>query len=374
VALLGCGSSAIQILPQLQKKCSHVSNFIRGGTWISQPFGSTLIENVLAKSTEPGNYSYTDEEKARFANDSIFYQQFRHEMESYINKDFPCLFAGSMEEISSTKKIRQVMSEKLKSKPGLYETLEPQFTPGCRRLTPGPGYLDALVQDNVELVKSPILQVTKEGMVTKDGKEYKVDAIACATGFDCSYMPRFPIVGKGGRTLESQWNGRATAYLSHSVPGFPNYFIIGGPNSATGGGSLLLILESVMGYVMKAVQKISREHIKSMEAREQALSSWVNHLDRFFPGTVHEDDCTSWYKYNGNITGLWPGSSTHAMKALAHPRWEDYEYEYAKGYNPLEFIGNGWTVADVERGDVGYYINFADIPPVPTEEVLAKQP
>ncbi|CAG9978677.1 unnamed protein product [Clonostachys byssicola] len=374
VALLGCGSSAIQILPHLQKKCPQVYNFIRGGTWISQPFGSTYTEKILANSTEPGNYSYTKEEIERFRNDPEYYHNFRKEMESFINKDFPSLFPRSAEEIESTNKIRDNMKRKLASKPEIYEALEPRFTPGCRRLTPGPGYLEALTKDNVKLIKTPIVRVTEKGILTEDGSEWAVDAIACATGFDTSYRPRFPIIGKHGKSLNSLWEKRASAYLSHSIPGFPNYFIVGGPNSATGGGSLLLILESVIGYVIKAVQKISRENIKTMEVKKSALDSWVDHLDKYFPGTVHVDECTSWYKVNNQIIGLWPGSSLHAMQTLLHPRWEDYNYETANTRGELEWIGNGWTYEDVKRGNLGYYVDRVDIPPVPSDEVLSRQP
>lgn len=349
-------------------------NFIRGGTWISQPFGSSLTEAVLANSTESGNYSYTEEEKFRFENDPEYYQASRREMESFINKDFPCLFSGSTEEKTSTDKIRENMRQKLSSKPGLYQALEPNFTPGCRRLTPGPGYLEALIHDNVELIKSPIVQVTKSGLVTKDGKEWPVDAIACATGFDCSHMPRFPIIGRSGQSLSTRWQKRASAYLSHSIPGFPNYFTVGGPNSATGGGSLLLILESVMGYIIKAVQKISREHLRTMEVKEQPLEAWTKYLDGYFPDTVHVESCTSWYKLDGKIIGLWPGSSLHAMKTLENPRWEDYSYEKDEGKSELDWVGNGWTKEDVKRGSLGYYVDNADIPPVPSEEILSAQP
>lgn len=374
VALLGCGSSAIQILPQLQKKCPRIINFIRGGTWVSQPFGSTLTEGIIANGSESGNYSYSPEELKRFANDKAYYQEFRKEMESFINKDFPCLFPDSNEERAGTKKIQDNMRQKLASKPGLYEALEPTFRPGCRRLTPGPGYLEALVQDNVSLVKSPICKVTKDGLATQDGNHWKVDAIVCATGFDCSHVPRFPIIGRNGTDLATMWQQRAVAYLSHSIPEFPNYFIVGGPNSATGGGSLLLILESVMAYIIKAVQKISREHILAMEVKKSALSSWQHYLDGYFPATVHLDSCTSWYKVNGQIIGLWPGSSLHAMKALQHPRWEDYEYK-ASDEDPNTFwIGNGWTQEDVKRGSLGYYVDQADIPSIPSEYTLSKQP
>lgn len=162
--------------------------------------------------------------------------------------------------------------------------------------------------------------------------------------------------------------------MSHSIPGFPNYFMVGGPNSATDGSSLLLILESVIGYVVKAISKISREHLRSMEVKDSALTSWQAYLDCYFPRTVHIDQCTSWYKVNNKITGLWPGSSVHAYKTLEHPRWEDYEYETLARHDPLDWIGNGWTIADVEWGDLSFYLDLVEYPTIPSDECLDLQP
>ncbi|EFX05107.1 flavin-binding monooxygenase [Grosmannia clavigera kw1407] len=374
VALIGSGSSAVQILPHLQEKCPQVSNFVRGGAWISRSFGSTFIEDILSLSDEPGNYTYTDEEVAKFEQDDKFYYALRREMESSINKDFPRLFPGSIEETEATERIKIIMRWKLFQKIGLYEKLEPSFVPGCRRLTPGPGYLEALVQDNVDVITAGIDHVTEEGVMAKDGKEYKVDAIICATGFDCSHIPRFSIQGRDGHLLGDRWRGRASAYMSHSVPGFPNFFVVGGPNSATGTGSLLLILESVIGYVVQAVSKISREHIKSMEVREDSLMSWEAILDKFFLNTVYVDKCQSWYKYGEKVVGLWPGSNVHAIQTLKSPRWEDYTYEPVEGTDKLDWLGNGWTTADLKRDGLGYYVDDTDVPPVPAEEVLKRQP
>ena len=349
-------------------------NFVRGGTWISQPFGAEFTEGILAGGDEPGNYSYTEEEIERFKSDPDHYHKFRKAMERSINADYPCLFPGRPEELQGTQKIKNIMKAKLASKPGLYEALEPDFIPGCRRLTPGPGYLEALVRDNVKLIKTPITKVVKNGVMTSDGKVWEVDGVACATGFDASHMPRFPVIGRGGVPISTVWKDHATAYLSHSVPAFPNYFIVGGPNSATGGGSLLLILESVMSYIIKAVQKISREHIKAMEVKQSALDSWSAYLDNYLPRTVHVDRCSSWYKIDGRIIGLYPGSSLHAMKTMQNPRWEDYEYESLEGHNAMEWLGNGWTTEDVEKGDLSCYLDAVDIPPVPTKEILMRQP
>lgn len=149
------------MLPKLQAKASTVHNFVRGGTWISQPFGSTFTTDTLAQSDEPGNYTYTADEKHRFAHDTPYYKKFRKAMERAINMDYPCLFPGSPEELAGTAAIMSNMESKLALKPEVYQALKPKFIPGCRRLTPGPGYLESLTKGNVDFITTPITQVSK---------------------------------------------------------------------------------------------------------------------------------------------------------------------------------------------------------------------
>jgi cation diffusion facilitator CzcD-associated flavoprotein CzcO len=99
------------------------------------------------------------------------------------------------------------MKTKLAKKPEIYDAMVPTWLPGCRRLTPGPSYLEALVEDNVDFITDKIVKFTEEGVLTTDGKERKVDAIVCAPGFDTSYTPRFPIIGRGGETLKNHLEG-----------------------------------------------------------------------------------------------------------------------------------------------------------------------
>jgi hypothetical protein len=261
------------------------------------------------------------------------------------------------------------MQTKLAKKPEIYKALLPTWLPGCRRLTPGPGYLEALVEDNVDFITGSIIKVTETGIVTADGKERKVDAIVCATGFDTSHTPRYTTIGRNGMTLAKHWEKYPSAYMSLATPNFPNLFIIGGPNSATGGGSLLIIYESVISYIVKCVQKMQREKLLAMEISLPAEQAWIDFCDGYFPGTVHAQKCRSWYKggkEDGRVVGLWPGSSNHANRALKHPRWEDWVYrrrDESDGW--LGWLGDGWTEADRKGGDTGSYLDEADVPPIP---------
>ena len=261
------------------------------------------------------------------------------------------------------------MRTKLAKKPEILDAIIPTWLPGCRRLTPGPGYLEALVEDNVDFITDSIVKITPEGILTADGQERKVDAIVCATGFDTSYTPRFPMIGRNGITLSEQWASAPSAYMSLATPNFPNFFIVGGPNSATGGGSLLIIFESVISYIVKCIQKMQREKLRSMEISLAAEKSWDNYCAAYFPGTVHAASCRSWYKggkEDGKVVGLWPGSSNHANRVLKNPRWEDWRYKPRdESDGLLGWLGDGWTEADRNGGDTSAYLDEADFPPIP---------
>lgn len=116
------------------------------------------------------------------------------------------------------------MRRKLASKPDIAEKMVPKdYAVGCRRPTPGNGYLEALCEDNVEVVSDSIAEITPSGIKTADGVEHEVDIIVCATGFDVSWRPAYPTVGREGRSLAEEWKEIPSTYLSITVPHFPNY-------------------------------------------------------------------------------------------------------------------------------------------------------
>ena len=288
------------------------------------------------------------------------------------------IFLHDISNKSGYQSIINNMKTKLAKKPEIFDAMVPAWLPGCRRLTPGPGYLEALVEDNVEFITNPIVTITEQGILTADGKERKVDAIVCATGFDTSHTPRYPTIGRNGVTLEDHWKETPTAYMSLATANFPNLFIVGGPNSATGGGSLLIIFESVISYIVQCIQKLQREKLLSMEISPAAEKAWNDYCDAYFPGTVHVSTCRSWYKggkEDGRVVGLWPGSSNHANRTLKHPRWEDWVYRYRDPSDGLlGWLGDGWTEADRNGGDTSSYLDEADIPPTPESVKNVKLP
>ena len=119
--------------------------------------------------------------------------------------------------------ITKHMQKMLKDDPKLTKKLIPDFAMGCRRLGPGEGFLEALTAENVTIADSDIESFTEKGVKCKDGTEYEVDIIICATGFDVSFRPYFPVIGKGGKSLAEEWTPTPEAYLAMAARGFPNF-------------------------------------------------------------------------------------------------------------------------------------------------------
>jgi hypothetical protein len=256
------------------------------------------------------------------------------------------------------------MKRRLARKPELLDEILPPFPPVCRRLTPGPGYLEALTDDKVDVITSDIVKVVADGIVTADGRHHPIDALVCATGFDTTFTPRFPIIGQNGLSLSERWKEVPETYIAVAVDHFPNYFISLGPNAALGEGNLLLMIEKEIEYFTECVSKMQRDNIRSMSPRIDAVKRFAVHCEQYFSRTVFSMNCRSWYKggtENGRVTALWPGklllcltlslstnaggsigSSLHSMKVMAHPRWEDFEYQY-DNENPNGWLGDGWV-------------------------------
>ncbi|KAF8583198.1 FAD/NAD(P)-binding domain-containing protein [Ramaria rubella] len=367
IAVIGVGSSAIQIVPHVQPKASRLANFVRGKTWIAAPFAASEIQ---ARSPGADNHYFTEEEKREFE-DEEYYSNFRRKLEDELNSIHGVTIRGHEKQLMGVKLFKESMIEKLAKKPEIAEHLIPSFPVACRRLTPGPGYLEALVQDNVEFVPDHIKRVTPNGIETVDGKQRDFDIIVCATGYDASYRPRNTVIGRNGADLQEKWSDHPTTYLSVATDGFPNWFYMLGPNSGVGSGSLLVLLERQIEYIIAVIAKLQRERIKSIEVKKEAVDAFEDYMQNYFPTTVYSEKCRTWYKMGaegGRVVGLWPGSGLHALKTLANPRWEDYTYEYLdNGKKLFYWLGNGWTADERdEKGNRAYYLDEIDYPPVPS--------
>lgn len=224
----------------------------------------------------------------------------------------PHTLKGTPEQISGQQFLTKEMKRRLARKPELIDKIVPTFSPGCRRLTPGPGYLEALTDDKVDVIFSGIAEVDAEGIRTLDGQHRPVDAIVCATGFDTTFQPRFPIVGRSGISLAEKWKEVPETYIAVTTDDFPNYFITLGPNSALGAGNLLVLIEKQVDYITWCIAKMQRDNVRSMAPRKEVVKQFSRYCEEYFKDTVFGEKCRSWYKAGrdeGRIVALWPGQS-----------------------------------------------------------------
>lgn len=383
IGVIGSGSSSIQIVPSLQRlEGTNLTVFARSKTWISPSFGQEFFQNFGMKTFEiPAEF------RDRFVSDPHYYQTFRLAVEEDGNAIHAVTIKGTPLQACAKDMFHEHMKKRLESRPEIFEALLPGFSPGCRRLTPGPGYLEALTQPNVSFVTSPITHISSDAIHTADNAIHTIDTLVCATGFKSSCAPPFPIHGSGGLTLKDKWGNRPSTYLSHSTSLFPNLFFMLGPNSAIGSGALTLMIENTGDYIIRAIRKLQRENIAAMVVKKEREEDFMAYLDAYFEQTVFSEECRSWYKNEDKkITGLWPGSNLHMVEALRSFRGEDWEYVYVeelegetngevngqgrKGVNRLAWLGNGWSVNQLEERDLAWYLypNFLQRPVAPRPE------
>jgi cation diffusion facilitator CzcD-associated flavoprotein CzcO len=186
----------------------------------------------------------------------------------------------STENRRSSKVTTARMRAALNNDPQLCETLIPKWVIGCRRLTPGEGYLESFLLPTVTLEQSPISQITTTGITTTAGQHHDLDVIICATGFNVSHIPPFPVIGRSGHSLAELWKDEPESYLSVMCPSMPNCFFFTGPNATVGHGTLLTSMGWTAEYILRWCGKIAGEGIHSTAPTKSATQEFVRYGDK----------------------------------------------------------------------------------------------
>lgn len=182
----------------------------------------------------------------------------------------------------------RVTREKLSGRPELLDMFSPSFGVGCRRITPGAGYLEALCENNVKLFTGDIEAISDAGL-TVSGHHVDADVLVCATGFNTSAVPPFSVVGRKGVTLAESFSPFPQSYLSLAVAGFPNYFMMLGPNSGIAAGSLNPVIEAQGDYIIKCIRKLQKEDYVSMMPKQDRVDDFTEYVGDYFKKTVFMD-------------------------------------------------------------------------------------
>ncbi|ETI20877.1 hypothetical protein G647_07220 [Cladophialophora carrionii CBS 160.54] len=357
VAVIGIGSSGIQIISKIASQVKQLYLWVRSPTWITAGFAQRFAgpngANFHCKYNKPPGWA--------FAENPELFLKYSKMIESELNVRFKFILNGTPEAEGAREFARNEMMQKLGStKPELLEAIIPKnFGVGCRRPTPGNGFLESLNQDNVRVFTSPMKEINAEGFVDNEGQQHDVDVIICATGFNTSWIPRFPVEANG-HSIAKMWAKEATSYLSLGVSHMPNYFMMGGPYGPLGHGSFLPIIETLAGNIIQVIQKMQKDRIKSLTPKPEIAEQFREHAQLFLKRTAWTSGCSSWFK-QGRIDGplpMFPASRLVYMDLLATPRFEDYNIEYLNSLNMFEFLGNGFASREFDGRDLSYYLGL----------------
>ena len=209
---------------------------------------------------------------------------------------------------------RQVADPELRAK------LAPQYTLGCKRVLLSDDFYPAICQPNVEVITDRIREVRANSIITEDGKEHEIDAIICGTGFHVT-DPQLPhcIHGRGGQSLAESWQTGPQAYLGTSVTGFPNLFLLIGPNTGLGHTSMIFMIESQVKYIMDCLRTMRRRNLQTVELRRESQEAFNTEMQKRMQGTVWTSGCASWYlDARGHNTTLWPGFTFEFRRRTRH--------------------------------------------------------
>jgi cation diffusion facilitator CzcD-associated flavoprotein CzcO len=294
VAVIGTGASAIQFIPEIQAKVDKLYVFQRTAPWIVPRHDRPLapVERQIFRRFPPAQKMmragiYGFRELLGFA--------FRHP------------WAMRLLQPIARRHLRRSIAD-----PVLRAKLTPNYLMGCKRVLISNDYFPALSQPNVELVTDGIREVREHSIIDSDGVEYAIDAIILGTGFHVSDFPfSSKICGRDGRTLSEIWQGSPKALAGTMVAGFPNLFLLPGPNTGLGHSSVIFMLEAQIEHALSAFHYLRDHNLVSIDARPEAQADYVANVDKMMRGTVWTSGgCQSWYlDVTGRNSTLWPADS-----------------------------------------------------------------
>lgn len=309
VAVIGTGASSIQFVPHIQPRVSRLHLFQRTPPWIvpHRDRRTSRFERALYRAFPPAQRLVR---ALVYWSRELFVLRLMHPRE------------GSLPERVALRHLHAQVSD-----PGLRAKLTPDYRIGCKRVLISNDYYPSLTQPNVEVVTEGIRAIGPRGIVTADGVEREVDTIVLGTGFHVTDMPVAEwIHGRDGRTLADEWQGSPQAYLGTSVAGFPNLFMLVGPNTGLGHNSIVFMIESQLNHLIDCLRFIDARGLNVVEVRENVERTFNEQLQRELEGSVWTSGgCMSWYiDENGRNATVWPGFTWRYRQRLRHFRPADY--------------------------------------------------
>ena len=310
VAVIGTGASAIQFVPQIQPRVAELKLFQRSAAYVLpkadrayRPWELALLRRLPWLQRLDRSLQYLQHEVRGLAFISLpwLMKVFRSGFDRHLRRHIP--------------------------DPALRARLQPDYPMGCKRILISNDYLPALAQANVQVIDTAIEAVTSTGIRTRDGQEHACDVLIYGTGFAATdFLAPMQIRGRDGVELNQAWREGAEAYKGISVSGFPNLFILYGPNTNLGHSSIIYMLESQFRYVLGCIQALQARGLRYLDVKAQVQQAYNRRIQADSHRTIWEQGCSSWYKTaSGKSTNNWPGYTFTYRHLTRAPELADYD-------------------------------------------------
>ena len=290
IAVIGSAASAVQLVPEIARDAARVSVFQRTPNWI----------------LPMGNRTHTESEIDRWTKHPWLARLHRWWIYLSFEARWP-LFKGNRTMQKMAQQFAERNLEEIVRNPDLRRALTPDYPLGSRRLLASDHFLPALTRENVDLITENIDHIDADGIVTADGKKILADILVLATGFrSTEFLAPMEIIGRDGKSLENSWRDGAEAYLGLTVPGFPNFFMMYGPNTNLGHNSIIFMIECQTAYIMDCLRQMDERNLAALDLKSDVMKRFNQKIQQELEKTVFAQAERSWYKTAaGKITNNW---------------------------------------------------------------------
>lgn len=310
VGVIGTGSTAVQITSALVPRVERFDLFQRTAQWVYPA----------------PNPTYSEAERAAFRADPVAFEQLVQRLRtSMIERIVSAVTDVNSPQLAQVEQLCQQHLDTVRD-PELRRRLTPPYKAMCKRLVMSGDFYEAIQQPNAHLVTAPIERVEPAGVRTSDGELHELDVLVLATGFHPDRFIRpTTVLGRDGVDLDDVWADGPVAHLSVTVPGFPNFFMLNGPNGPVGNFSLIEVAELQLGYSLQVVEGIRRGDYREASPTPEATARFEAERRAAAATTVWVTGCDSWYLDRHGVPASWTFSHTRFADEMARPQLADYD-------------------------------------------------
>lgn len=322
VAVVGTGASAVQFIPQIQPRVGKLRVFQRTAPWVLPKTSGLFTPTVLAarvasRKVEPS--AAARGEPARYRAHPLLQRLARGFM--YLYRELLVVGFRNPPVMRLLELLSVIYMRFCIPDAALRAKLRPGYRLGCKRVLLSDDYFPALAKSNVEVVTDSISEVRERSIVTSDGREHPVDTLIFGTGFMVTHSAPYAkqITGAQGKTLAEVWDGSPSAHVCTTVNGFPNLFILFGPNTGLGHTTIIHVIETQIEHLIRALRYMKEKNLSAVEPRSEAQSAFVAKVDDRMQGTVWTaGGCASYYlDATGRNSSLWPDTTVAFRRRVA---------------------------------------------------------